>query len=395
MRRNRINSIMLIVLSMTIGLTIEPLSAEDSNLSGKDVVALYRSSLDQIKSIEADCVISSALKDGASGYDLDSESNAITADYHWYYDFDTEKEYQKGKGALSENGKLLEYREECRGYDGDILYSYCTTSNSGIRQKGKWNENGHSYFTFLDPRTLLGEQPITSESRTCIDVLEENADSLDVKQESNGNITLSCQFQDYGEISGMTITLDPQHGYLPKYLEIKRLPFEVLSTHMEITEFAEASNGIWFPIRGVDEEYSMEEPILEDGVHYSNGLTFEEMEALPQEEVWKIAPTLGFRAVLLSKAIYHINPSTLKINEPFDETLLTLEEFPDGMYVWDDILQLGYKVGRADDPNYVESKKTTTGEIIFRIVLITIGCVVVFSALGYLLKKRFAKRASA
>ena len=395
MRINRINSTILIVISITMGLTIEPLSADDSNLSGKEVVALYRASLDQIKSIEADCVISSALKNDTSGYDLDSESNAITADYHWYYDFDTEKEYQKGKGSRSEDGKFLHYREECRGYDGDILYSYCTTSNSGIRKKGKWNEYGRSYFTFLDPLTLLGKQPFTSEDRACIDVLEENADSLDVKQESNGNITLSCHFRDYGETSGMTITLDPQHGYLPKYLEIKRMPYEVLFNRMEITDFAEVSNGIWFPVRGVDEEYSMESPILEDGVYFPNGMTFEELAALPQEEYDKIAPTLGYHAVPLSKAIYHINPATLKINEPFDESLLTLEKFPDGMYVWDDILQLGYKVGRFDDPNYVESKKTTTGELVFRIVFITIGCVIVFSALAYILKKRFAKRASA
>ncbi len=90
-----------------------------------------------------------------------------------------------------------------------------------------------------------------------------------------------------------------------------------------------------------------------------------------------------------------MNPTTLKINEPFDESLLTLDKFPDGMYVWDDILQLGYKVGRFDDPNYVESKKTTTGELVFRIVFVSIGFILVFSALGFILKKRFAKRASA
>ena len=376
---------------MTMGLTIETLSAENSNLSGKEIVALYRASLDQISSIEADVVISSALKDGASGYDLDSESKPITADYHWYYEFDTEKEYQKGKGSRSEeDGKFLHYREECRGYDGDVLYSYCTTSNSGIRKKGKWNEYGQSYFTFLDPLILLGKQTITSGARACIDVLEENADSLDVKQESNGNITLSCYFRDYGETSRMTITLDPQHGFLPKYLEIKNVPEGVLVTYMEITEFAEVSNGIWFPIRGFDDEYALEAPILEDGVYFPNGMTFEELAALPKEEYDKIAPTLGYHAVPISKAIYHVNPTTLKINEPFDESLLTLDKFPDGMYVWDDILQLGYKVGRFDDPNYVESKKTTTGELVFRIVFVSIGCVIVFSALGFILKKRFA-----
>ena len=241
----------------------------------------------------------------------------------------------------------------------------------------------------------MGKQPITSESRACIDVLEENADSLEVKREPNGNITLSCHFRDYGETSGMTITLDPQHGFLPKYLEIKRLPYEVLSTRMEITEFAEVSNGIWFPIRGFDDEYSMESPILEDGVYFPNGMTFDELAALPQEEGWKIAPTLGYHAVPISKAIYHVNPNTLKINEPFDESLLTLDKFPDGMYVWDDILQLGYQVGRIDDPNYVETKKRTTGEIVFRIVFVSIGFILVFSALGFILKKRFAKRASA
>ena len=134
---------------MKMGITLDPLSADEFHLSGKEIIAFYRASLGQIKSIEADCVIA-VDTDTLSGYDLDSESKPITADYHWYYDFDTEKEYQKGKGARSDDdGKFLHYREECRGYDGDILYSYCTTSNSGIRQKGKWNEYGHSYFTFF------------------------------------------------------------------------------------------------------------------------------------------------------------------------------------------------------------------------------------------------------
>lgn len=384
-----------LILSTVSGLTLDSLSANESPLSGKEIVALYRASLDQIKSIEADCVI--AVDDNTlSGYDLDSESKAIVFDYHWYYDFDTEKEYQKGKGARSENGKLLHYREECRGYDGDVLYSYCTTSNSGLRQKGKWNEYGNSYFTFSNPLILLGKEPFTSEDRTYIDVLEENADSLEVKQETNGNITLSCHFRDYGETGKMIITIDPRHGYLPRYLEIRSVPEDVATTRMKVTDFTKTANEIWFPIRGRFERYYTEDPIPEDGVHYKNGMTVEEVMAMSMEERWKIAPELGFRSIPLSPpGVIHVNPTTLKINEPFDESLLKLDKFPDGMYVWDDILQLGYQVGRFDDPNYVETKKTTTGELVFRIVFVSIGFILVFSALGFILKKRFAKRASA
>ena len=42
--------------------------------------------------------------------------------------------------------------------------------------------------------------------------------------------------------------------------------------------------------------------------------------------------------------------------------------------------------GRFDDPNNVESKKRTTGELVFRIVFVTIGCAFVFSVLGRILK---------
>ena len=367
-----------------------------AELTGKEIISLFRASLEQIKTIEADCIVSSTGNDKSSGFDLDSESNAVIYDYHWFYDFDTEKEYQKGKGALKEDGTFLQYRETCRGYDGDVLYSFSTTSNSGLRRKGKWDQYNHSYFNFSTPLILLGMGDFASEDRTLYDVLEENSDSLNVKRQEDGCITISCVYRDYGEKDTLVVTFDPHHGYLPKHLETYRIPEETLSLRIDVTDFTETSNGIWFPVRGQVEKYYTEDPIPEDGVHYKNGMTEEEIMALTMEERWKIAPELGFRAILLTPpGIIHVNPSTLKINEPFDESLLTLEKFPDGVKVWDDILQLGYVVGRFDDPNYVESKKTTTGEIIFRIVLITIGCVVVFSALGYLLKKRFAKRASA
>ena len=396
MRTNRINSTILIVISMTMGLTIEPLSADDSNLSGKEVVALYRASLDQIKSIEADCVIA-VDTDTLSGYDLDSESKPITADYHWYYDFDTEKEYQKGRGARSGDDRtLLHYREECRGYDGDVLYSYCTTSNSGVRQKGKWDEYGNSYFTFFDPLVLLGLGLFTTYGNdgSIPDILEENMDKLEVKQEQNGEFTVTCYVS--SSEHNLLVTLDPKHGFLPNFVEIKRFPEDVVTTRMKVTDFTKAANEIWFPVRGQFERYYTEDPVPEDGVHYKNGMTVEEVMAMTMEERWKIAPELGFRSIPLSPpGVIHVNSATLKINEPFDESLLTLDKFPDGMDVWDDILQLGYKVGRFDDPNYVESKKATTGELVFRIVFITIGCVIFFAALGYILKKRFAKRASA
>ncbi len=380
-------------LFMVVSSGLKPSLGSGAELTGKEIISLFRASLDQIKTIEADCIISSTGNDKSSGFDLDSESNAVIYDYHWYYDLDTEKEYQKGKGALKEDGTFLQYRETCRGYDGDVLYSYSTTSNSGLRRKGKWDEYNHSYFTFSTPLILLGMGYFASEDRTLYDVLEENSDNLNVERQEDGCVTISCKFRHYGETLDLLVTFDPYHGYLPKHLETYRIPEEIISLRMDITDFTEASNGIWFPVRGRVERYYMEPPIPEDGVHYKNGMTEEELRAMTMEERWKIAPELGFRAILLTPpGIIHVDPSTLKINEPFDESLLTLEKFPDGVKVWDDILQLGYVVGRFDDPNYVESKKTTTGEIIFRIVFITIGCVIIFSAFGYILKKRFANK---
>ncbi|MBQ3388470.1 MAG: hypothetical protein IJG60_04570 [Thermoguttaceae bacterium] len=379
-------------LFMAVAGGLESSPGNDTELTGKEIISLFRASLDQIKTIEADCIVSSTGNDKSSGFDLDSESNAVIYDYHWYYDFDTEKEYQKGKGALKENGTFLQYRETCRGYDGDILYSYSTTSNSGLRRKGKWDQDDHSYFNFSTPLILLGMADFASDDRTLYDVLKENSDSLKVERQEDGSVTISCVYRDYGEKDTLVVTFDPQHGYLPKHLETYSIPEETISLRIDVTDFTESSNGIWFPVRGRVESYSLEDPIPEDGVHYKNGMTEDEIMAMTMEERWEIAPELGFRAVLLAPpGVIHVNPSTLKINEPFDESLLTLEKFPDGVKVWDDILRLGYVAGRFDDPNYVESKKTTTGELVFRIVFITIGCVIVFSALGLILKKRFAE----
>ena len=265
-----------------------------------------------------------------------------------------------------------------------------------MRQKGKWDEYGNSYFTFFDPLVLLGLGLFTTYGNdgSIPDILEENMDKLEVKQEQNGEFTVTCYVS--SSEHNLLVTLDPKHGFLPNFVEIKRFPEDVVTTRMKVTDFTKAANEIWFPVRGQFERYYTEDPVPEDGVHYKNGMTVEEVMAMTMEERWKIAPELGFRSIPLSPpGVIHVNSATLKINEPFDESLLTLDKFPDGMDVWDDILQLGYKVGRFDDPNYVESKKATTGELVFRIVFITIGCVIFFAALGYILKKRFAKRASA
>lgn len=108
MKANKKIFLHLFLLTITT-FTLDLTPGNERQLSVKEVVELYRTSLDQIKTIEADCVVSSPDEDTASGFDLDSDSNAIIYDYHWYYDQDTEKEYQKGKGAILENGKLLRY----------------------------------------------------------------------------------------------------------------------------------------------------------------------------------------------------------------------------------------------------------------------------------------------
>ena len=246
----------------------------------------------------------------------------------------------------------------------------------------------------LKPLFLLGDDSCASGDRTLIDLLSENVDSVNIISQDEHEITLSCDYHygstDKPKTRNVTVTLDPQHGFLPKYAEFKRIPFNVLTTRMKITKFTETSNGIWFPVEALDEEFYMDEPIQEDGVHYQNGMTADELLAMTEEDRWKVIPSLGYRSVHLSTLTYRVNPKTLKINEPFDESLLTLDRFPDGMDIWDDILQLGYKVGRFDDPNYVETAKTETWWTVVRILFIAIGTAIVFLGIGLHLKKRLA-----
>ena len=373
------------------------LLAQEYNFTCEQCVDYYRTSLDQIKSIEADGIDYMKGRCDESSLDFDKEPNGIASVYHWFYDFDTDKEYIKTLDPhFAGDGITIDgCEDQTAGYNGDIFYSFSYKLNSGRRQRDKRDQYGGSYMRRgLFPVTLLGLSVFTSHHRTIIDVLEEDKEKLELIPSDDGNVVLHCFFQDYGETGELFVTLDPQHGFLLRHVEQYRAPFNVLEWKLDVTNFIEAKPGIWFPVEGQTENFYMEKPILEDGVHYANGMTFEEIDALPEEEQWKIIPTLGFRSIPLNEGptVLMVNPETLKINEPFDESLLTLEKFPDGMYVWDDILRLGYKVGRFDDPNYIESKKTTTGELIFRIVFITIGLVVIFSALGYLLKKRFTNK---
>ena len=373
------------------------LYSQESKFTCGQYVEFYRASLDQIRSIEANCIDYMKGRCDESLLEFDKEPNGIASTYHWFYDFETDKEYIKTLDPhFAGDGMTIDGCEDkTAGYNGDSYYSFSHKRNSGRRRRDKYDEYGISYMRRgLFPISLLGLNAFTSQRRTVIDVLEEEKENLDLILPDNGDIILHCLFQNYGETGELFVTLDPRHGFLPKHIEQYKAPFNVLVWKLEVFNFIEAKPGIWFPVRGQSEGFYMEKPILEDGVHYANGMTFEEIEALPEEEQWKIIPTLGFRSIPheTGPTVLMVNSETLKINEPFDESLLTLDRFPDGMYVWDDILQLGYKVGRFDDPNYVGAAKTETWWTVVRILLIAVGTVIVCLGIGLHLKKRFAAR---
>ncbi|MBQ6158219.1 MAG: DUF1573 domain-containing protein [Thermoguttaceae bacterium] len=334
------------------------LFSEEIPLDAKTAVELYRASVDQIRTVEADCYDPVAGPDWTVGpnADRDGESNPIHTSYHWYRDLLTEKEYLKGKWPEFTAKKTFDsYEDVTIGFNGDMLYRYSISHNSGTRIKGKYDQYGQPWFNVgISPLGFLGMERFATANRTLLDVLEENADHLGFLRLKDGpsltnDILLSCNYEDGGR--SLTVILDGEHGYLPKFWITKRLPEHTVGEIVYVKRFTEAAPGIWFPTRMQREAYYTDDPLLADGIHFANGMTLEEVNALPEEELEKIAPELGFLTVPLGTAVVRVNPDTLKINRPFDESFLSLEKFPDKMMIWDDVRKIGYKVGRFDDPD--------------------------------------------
>ena len=353
------------------------LFSEEIPLDAKTAVELYRASVDQIRTVEADCYDPVARPDWNAGpnADRDGESNPIHTSYHWYRDLLTEKEYLKGKRPKFTGEEAFDsYEDVTIGFNGDMLYRYSVSDNSGRRVKGKRDRFGSWFGVGVSPLGFLGITRFTSayyNDLSLLDILEENADRLGFLRLKDGpfltnDILLSCNYED-GESRSLTVILDAGHGYLPKFWLTKRIPTHVLDDVMFVERFTETVPGIWFPIRMRMEhyymDYYMDESPSADGDRFANGMTVEEVKALPEEELEKIMPELGYLAVPLSSAVVRVNPDTLKINQPFDESLLSLEKFPEGMTVQDDMRNISYTAGQSGDPDLETTSEPEGGAV--------------------------------
>ncbi|MBR2694036.1 MAG: hypothetical protein IKE69_07455 [Thermoguttaceae bacterium] len=368
------------VFGITVVLTLAccaTLFSEEIPLDAKTAVELYRASVDQIRTVEADCCDPVVGPDWNAGpnADRDGESNPIHTSYHWYRDLLTEKEYLKGKWPKFTGEKTFDsYEDVTIGFNGDMLYRYSVSDNSGRRVKGKRHRFGSWFNVGVSPLHFLGITRFTSayyNDLSLLDILEENADRLGFLRLKDGpfltnDILLSCNYED-GEPKSLTVILDAGHGYLPKFWLTKRLPVHVLDDVMFIERFAETASGIWFPVRMRMEHYYMsyymEEYPSADGDRFANGMTVEEVNALPKEELEKITSELGYLAVPLGTAVVRVDPDTLKINRPFDESLLSLEKFPDGMTVLDDARNISYTAGQSGDPDLETAPEPNDGTV--------------------------------
>ena len=348
------------------------LFSEEIPLDAKTAVELYRASVDQIRTVEADCYDPVAGPDWNAGpnADRDGESNPIYTSYHWYRDLLTEKEYLKGKWPKFTGDKTIDsYEDVTIGFNGDMLYRYSVSDNSGRRVKGKRDRFGSWFNVGVSPLGFLGITRFTSayyNVLSLLDILEENADRLGFLRLKDGpfltnDILLSCNYEDGGR--SLTVILDAGHGYLPKFWITKRLPEHTVGEIVYVKRFTEAAPGIWFPTRMQREAYYTDDPLLADGIHFANGMTVEEVKALPEEELEKIAPELGFLTVPLGTAVVRVNPDTLKINQPLDESLLSLEKFPDGMTVQDDVRNISYTAGQSGDPDLETAPEPDDGAV--------------------------------
>ena len=349
------------------------LFSEEIPLDAKTAVELYRASVDQIRTVEADCYDPVAGPDWNVGpnADRDGESNPIHTSYHWYRDLLTEKEYLKGKWPKFTGEEAFDsYEDVTIGFNGDMLYRYSVSDNSGRRVKGKRDRFGSWFNVGVSPLGFLGTTRFTKayyNDLSLLDILEENADRLGFMRLKDGpfltnDILLSCNYEDGGSRS-LTVILDAGHGYLPKFWITKRLPDHTVGEIVYVKRFTEAAPGIWFPTRMQREAYYADDPLLADGIHFANGMTLEEVNALPEEELEKIAPELGFLTVPLGTAVVRVNPDTLKINQPLDESLLSLEKFPDGMTVQDDVRNISYTAGQSGDPDLETAPEPDDGAV--------------------------------
>ncbi|MBR6480872.1 MAG: hypothetical protein IKT12_04145, partial [Thermoguttaceae bacterium] len=269
------------------------LFSEEIPLDAKTAVELYRASVDQIRTVEADCCDPVVGPDWNAGpnADRDGESNPIHTSYHWYRDLLTEKEYLKGKWPKFTGEEAFDsYEDVTIGFNGDMLYRYSVSDNSGRRVKGKRDRFGSWFNVGVSPLGFLGITRFTKayyNDLSLLDILEENADRLGFLRLKDGpfltnDILLSCNYEDGGR--SLTVILDAGHGYLPKFWITKRLPEHTVGEIVYVKRFTEAAPGIWFPTRMQREAYYTDDPLLADGIHFANGMTVEEVKALPEEE---------------------------------------------------------------------------------------------------------------
>jgi len=148
----------------------------------------------------------------------------------------------------------------------------------------------------------------------------------------------------------VTVWIDCEHGFLPRRMEAAKTLFRIVMLRIDVDEICEVRPGLWIPVRGRLTGFTVVEPERPNGV-YSNGMTFEQISRLPREELFKLVPTLGFKQKPLGYGTETlvVDKDTIRINEGIPPDRLTIE-FPKGTMEWDGVRQIGYQVGRWDDP---------------------------------------------
>jgi len=312
-------------------------------MSADEVVGAMRASLMQISSIEASyCVTVESMgkpdaQKGPNGQDIEYQ-------YAWGYVPRDDAEYLDGKWAV-DNKESIAYEDNHVVFNGSELRA-CTTSGNGGRIHG---ERSGMFTTWLTPRSFCGHDFLGLPSRHVADVLE-GAELLDSEGAEEGLFVLQKPTLVGEEKWSLTVWIDPKHGFLPKRMEARKTLFDIVMRRTEVDEFLEVKPGIWIPVIGRMANFTVTEPETIDG-RYSNGMTYEEIDALPEEELYKSVPTLGFIQTPLGRGEQTLiaDKSSVRVNEEISGKSFTLE-FQDGMWVWDDLNEMGYRVGRWDDP---------------------------------------------
>lgn len=284
------------------------------------------------------------------------DSKGSFVDYEWAYKNGMEyRETRDGYPINKDEGKEVTSTPiNILSYNGEKQFSYSSTMDRSIQRGGIYGLNLIPFEASLMPRVLLGyslldtladrlkkaetcshlDQPEIIEGHTCV-VLE--AKKIDIGE--------SC-FQNY------KVWIDSERDFRPLKIEIYRdtnplNPYESLSRRIDNIKLQEI-NGIWYPVSGDIQYYRDGDILISDGRDVRS-LSMQEQEkkfgGLTEEQAMKLV-----RKQSISRGeVQHLEISNIRLNQGIEDQKFAIK-FPHGCVVWDDLLQMGYKVGTTITP---------------------------------------------